>query len=314
MTSLKLFLTGVTGFIGGAVLKQLSNTNHDLTVLSRSPVNFGKGTNRPQNIVGDLSDTSTYTEGLQGVDVVIHIAAKAHSAGISLEQFRVVNTDATISLAKAAAASGVKRFIFLSSIGVNGLSTVKPFTAEDKPAPQEDYAISKLEAELSLKQLALDTEMEIVIIRPPLVYGSDAPGNFGKLLKLARKSFPLPLGAIQNKRSLIALDNLVDLIATCIHHPKAGNQTFLASDDMDISTAELLTLLRSAVGKKAMLVPIPFGWLLFVAKLVGKASVIERLCGNLQVDITHTKEVLRWSPPLTIEEGIRRCFAEEDLS
>jgi len=237
------------------------------------------------------------------------MAAKAHVAGIPLAEFIQLNTDATINIAKAAAHSGVRRFIFLSSIGVNGICNTKPFSINDTPMPVEDYAVSKRNAEIGLKQIAADTGMEVVIIRPPLVYGANAPGNFGKLVKLAEKNLPLPLGAIHNKRSLVALDNLVDLMVTCIDHPKAANQTFLVSDDQDVSTTELLQMMTRAAGKKPLLLPVPVSWLKLAGKFIGKQAVIDRLCGNLQVDISHTKETLAWKPPVSVEEGIARCFA-----
>lgn len=306
----KVLLTGATGFIGRATAAKLQST-HDVIapVRTLSPDNLKK-VRYP--LIKDISTLSDTLELLTGVNVVVHIAAKAHIVGVPLSEFRRVNTEATLSLAKNAAKSGVKRFIFLSSIGVNGISTVKPFTSSDSPAPVEDYAVSKLEAELGLKKIAVETGMEVVVIRPPLVYGDAAPGNFGKLSQLAQNNLPLPLGAIHNKRSLVALDNLVDLINTCIDHPKAANQVFLVSDDHDVSTTELLTMMTLAAGKKLKLIPVPVSWLKFVGMLTGKRAVIDRLCSNLQVDIEHTKETLDWTPPISIEEGIRRCFTASE--
>jgi len=302
----KVLLTGATGFIGRATVAKLQRS-HDVIAPVRTP-----STEILHNVryplMKDILTFSDTLELLTGVTVVVHIAAKAHIVGVPLSEFRRVNTEATLSLAKNAAKSGVKRFIFLSSIGVNGINTVKPFTSSDLPAPVEDYAISKLEAELGLKKIAVETGMEVTIIRPPLVYGAAAPGNFGKLSQLAQKNWPLPLGAIHNKRSLVALDNLVDLIITCVDHPKAANQIFLVSDDHDVSTTELLKMMILAAGKKPRLTSVPVSWLKFVGMLTGKRAVIDRLCGNLQVDISHTKETLGWTPPISMEEGMLRCF------
>lgn len=304
-----ILITGSTGFVGSAVQAALINTNVRLVAPVRKVTPHHSLPQMQQVEVADLSDVSTGLLQLCKPDVVIHIAAKAHTVDVSLAEFRRVNTDATLQLARAAADSGVRRFIFLSSIGVQGINSAEPFQVTDSPAPVEDYAISKLEAEIGLKQVAVDTGMDLVIIRPPLVYGANAPGNFGKLAKLAQKNLPLPLGAIHNKRSLVALDNLVDLIVTCIDHPKAANQTFLVSDDQDISTTELLKLMTRAAGKKPWLLPVPMSWLKLAGKLTGKQAVIDRLCGNLQVDISHTKDTLGWVPPVSVEEGIARCFA-----
>lgn len=302
----KVLVTGASGFIGSAVVSALSVCHDVVAPVRKQPATSVAGID--YLTLPDLTALANSTELLQKQDIVIHIAAKAHTVGASLDEFKQVNTAATLQLAGNAAASGVKRFIFLSSIGVNGISNTRPFNVADDPAPVEDYAVSKLEAEIGLKQIAAESGMEVVIIRPPLVYGANAPGNFGKLAKLAQKNLPLPLGAIHNKRSLVALDNLVDLIVTCVEHPKAANQTFLASDDQDVSTTELLKLMTSAAGKTPWLLPVPMSWLKLAGKLTGKQAVIDRLCGNLQVDITHTKQTLGWTPPVTVEEGIRRCF------
>ncbi len=307
-----ILITGSTGFVGRAVLGMLMHTEARVIAPVRKVDTDNFLRQFSQIEISDLSEIGVNQFQLYKPDVVIHIAAKAHVAGVSLVELQQVNTDATLNLARAAAAAGVKRFVFLSSIGVNGISNVKPFNVEDLLAPVEDYAISKLQAEIGLKQLALDTGLEVVIIRPPLVYGENAPGNFGKLAKLAQKNLPLPLGAIHNKRSLVALDNLVDLIITCIDHPKAANQTFLVSDDQDVSTTELLEMMARAAGKKPRLLPVPVSWLRLAGKLTGKLAVIDRLCGNLQVDISHTKETLGWKPPITVEEGIRRCFVSSE--
>ncbi|HEX5793101.1 MAG TPA: SDR family oxidoreductase [Rheinheimera sp.] len=309
---MRILVTGASGFIGRAVTASLLRQGHHVIAPSRRLLHIShQSLQNP--LIDDIEMLGAMPAWLSGCQVVIHIAAKAHLTDVSLTDYRRSNTDATLALARAASAVGCKRFIFLSSIGVNGVNNNSPFTVDDKPAPVEDYAISKLEAELALRQLAAETALQWVIIRPPLVYGPDAPGNFGKLSRLAQKNLPLPFGAIHNKRSLVALDNLVDLIITCIEHPAAANQTFLVSDDNDVSTTQLLQLMSRAAGKKPRLLPVPVSWLRFAAKLTGKQTIIDRLCGNLQVDITHTKKTLGWVPPITVEEGVLRCFLKEEL-
>ena len=209
-------------------------------------------------------------------------------------------------MAKQAVAAGVKRFIFLSSIGVNGRSTTKPFTENDIPLPDQDYAISKLEAEKGLQELALSSGMEVVIIRAPLVYGPNAPGNFAILMKWMNRNIPLPLGTINNKRSLVALDNLVDLILTCSNHSAAANEVFLVADGEDLSTTELLKRISNALGKKSRLFPFNQRILEFCLVLIGKKDLAQRLCGSLQVDISKTKRLLNWTPPITVDEGLHK--------
>lgn len=303
-----VFLTGSTGFVGRSVAHALMSRYKLITPVRKATKYSNNFQYSP--IISDFSD---YSDLLNNVDVVVHAAAKAHSIDTPLSEFIAINTKMTLDLARSSALKGVKRFIFLSSIGVNGTSNFKPFTVDDIPAPLEKYAVSKLEAEIGLKKIAAETGLDVVIIRPPLVYGAGAPGNFGKLFKLSQKNLPLPLGAIDNKRSLVALDNLVDLILTCIEHPNAANQIFLVSDGHDLSTTELLQMMVRAAGKTPRLIPMPVPWLGLAAKLIGKEAVIDRLCGSLQVDITHTRQTLGWEPPITVEEGIRRCFVREDL-
>lgn len=232
------------------------------------------------------------------------------SDGDSLSAFRSVNVVGTLNLAKLAASAGIKRFVFISTIKVNGEATVlgEPFQADDLPAPKDAYGLSKLEAEQGLKLLAAETGMEVVIIRPPLVYGRGVKGNFGSMIKLVEKEIPLPFGAIHNKRSLVGIDNLVDLIVRCIDHPAAANQVFLAGDGQDLSTPELVRSLAMAMGKRTCLISLPTGVLKFGATLLGKRALADRLLGSLQVDITKTRELLEWQPRHSVEEGLRRCF------
>ncbi|MCO7251747.1 NAD-dependent epimerase/dehydratase family protein [Pseudoalteromonas sp. Ps84H-4] len=303
---MKVLLTGGTGFLGKKLSSTIATTS-ELTLLVRNGSNVVANINA---FASEMTESVDYSEILFGNDVVIHAAALAHKVNSKLElaDYTAVNEKLTLRLAEQAANVGVKRFIFISTIGVNGISNTKPFKFSDKPNPCEYYAISKNSAEICLKKIALETGMEVVIIRPPLVYGMGAPGNFGTLLKLAEKNFPLPLGAINNRRSFVSIDNLVDLIITCIDHPNAANQTFLVSDDEDISTSNLLKKLTLAAGKKPWLLPVPVSFLKLLATMVGKKEAVERFSSSLTVDIDHTKKTLNWKPPITLDEGIRRCF------
>lgn len=305
-----LLLTGGSGFIGAELIHRLSHDGFSVIAPTR-----GRSLINSVNItsphLNDIEDLIFHTEFFHECDVVIHVAAKSHSQGSSVEEIRRINTSITLAIAEAAAKAGVRRFIFLSSVKVNGESTEinSPFKFDDIPAPADSYGISKLEAERGLLEIAKRTSMDVVIIRPPLVYGPGVKANFLAMLKLAKKNLPLPLGAIYNKRSLVPVENLVDLVVTCIDHPAAANQTFLVSDDCNVSTTELLKLMTFAFGKKPILLPIPVSWLKVVATLAGKQAVFDRLCGNLQVDISHTKQTLGWKPPITLEQGIAKCIA-----
>ncbi|RRV17560.1 UDP-glucose 4-epimerase family protein [Pseudomonas saudiphocaensis] len=306
----KLILTGASGFVGSRLFSELKqNSGFQVVGLCRR-LPQGEGSS-VLYAVGDLQQADL-SASLPSVDVLIHAAARAHiikdEVADPLAEYRRVNVEGTFNVARQAAAAGVKRFVFISSIGVNGNTNIRPFRVDDQPNPAEPYAQSKWEAEQGLMQLAAETDMEVVIIRPPLVYGPDAPGNFGSLVRWVEKGVPLPLGAIHNKRSLVGIDNLVDLIIRCIDHPAAANQVFLAGDGEDLSTTELLRGVGKAMGKPARLVPVPAGLLQFGATLLGRKAMVQRLLGSLQVDISKTCELLDWKPPYTVEEGLRRCF------
>ncbi|BDF95558.1 SDR family oxidoreductase [Pseudoalteromonas sp. KAN5] len=305
-----ILLTGATGFVGKNLFITLNN-NFNVALVFRSSTEYFECANRKYK-VSDFSAETDFTRCLNEIDCVIHLAARAHIQGkkseTALDEFRKSNVFATLKLAEQAAKSGVKRFIFISSIGVNGVSNSTPFIYSDDPNPTEDYAVSKYEAEIGLKKITKKTGMEVVIIRPPLVYGKGAPGNVGTLLQVAEKNLPLPLGLINNQRSFVAIDNLVDLIVTCIDHPDAANQTFLVSDDETISTSNLLKKLTLAAGKQPWLLPVPVSLLKLAASVFGKKAAVERFSSSLTVDIEHTKKTLNWKPPITLDEGIRRCF------
>ncbi len=238
------------------------------------------------------------------------------SATDPLREFRRVNVEGTLNLARQAAACGVRRFIFVSSVKVNGESTeaAHPFTAQQAPAPLDPYGISKMEAEQGLCQIAAETGMEVVIIRPPLVYGPGVKANFSALMRAVQRGLPLPLALVRNQRSLIALDNLVDFIITCATHPKAANQTFLVSDGQDLSTPELIRKIALAADVPARLLPVPVWALQAGARLLGKGDAMQRLCGNLQVDISKARELLGWVPPVSVEDGLRACFVIPGLT
>lgn len=304
-----ILLTGSTGFVGSALLTALQKLPGCRVV---SAVRSAASASDDVVVVGDIDGATDYSSALAGVNVVIHAAARAHimkdEVSDPLAEYRRVNVDGTLNLARQAAVAGVKRFIFISSIGVNGNINTRPFTENDDPNPAELYAQSKWEAEQGLWEIQRETGMQLVIVRPPLVYGPNAPGSFGSLIRWVKKGIPLPLGAVRNKRSLVALDNLVDLIITCINHPVAANQVFLAGDGQDLSTTELLRGVAKAMGKPSRLLPVPAGFLKLAATLLGKKAVADRLLGSLQVDISKARNLLGWNPPVTVEEGLKRCF------
>ena len=301
---MKIVVTGANGFIGYALSTQLRNQQHDVI----SAVRRSCGIPNETIIADDLSSNSALTNQ----DVVIHTAARAHvmneTKADALAAYRAVNVDGAKKLAEQSAASGVKRFIFLSSIKVNGERTNAGtrFTSEDNAFPEDAYGISKWEAEQALYEVSARTGLEVVIIRPPLVYGPGVKGNFHSMLKWLSRGIPLPLGAIHNTRSLVGIDNLVDLIITCIDHPAAANQTFLVSDGEDLSTTDLLHRLGKALHKPSRLLPVSASMLEVAAQLVGKKAVAQRLLGDLQVDISKTREVLDWSPIVSVDEGLQK--------
>ncbi len=262
--------------------------------------------------VGDIDGATDWSAALQGIDVIVHAAARVHvmneTAGDPLDAFRQVNVHGTMALATQAAALGVRRFIFLSSIKVNGeLSPQgRAFTANDVPAPVDPYGQSKLEAEQALFDLAARTGMEVVVIRPVLVYGPGVKANFRNMMRWVDRGVPLPLGAVNNQRSLVFLDNLIDLIDVCSRHPSAAGQIFLASDGHDVSTTQLLALLGQTLRGHARLLPVPVSWLTLAGRLSGKAAVVQRLLGSLKVDIGKNRELLGWEPPVTVEMALER--------
>ncbi|WP_372239445.1 UDP-glucose 4-epimerase family protein [Pseudomonas sp. 2FE] len=307
-----VLVTGASGFVGSSVLQRLIVDKREelVAVIRRDNAQTPAGVMRAK--VESLGPDCQWQSALNGVRVVIHAAARVHmmndQVADPLTEFRKVNVEGTLNLARQAAVAGVRRFIFISSIKVNGEGTPVgvPYSADAQPAPADPYGISKMEAEQGLRALAAETGMEVVIIRPTLVYGPGVKANFLSMMRWLHKGVPLPFGAIHNRRSLVALDNLVDLIVTCIDHPAAANQTFLVSDGEDLSTSELLRRMGAALGKPARLLPVP-SWVLETgAAMLGKNALSQRLCGSLQVDISKTRELLGWAPPVSVDAALRK--------
>jgi nucleoside-diphosphate-sugar epimerase len=310
----KVLVSGASGFVGTALCAELFHLDYSVRAAVRSaPIPLK---NNGTVFVGEINGETDWSQALPGIKVLVHLAARVHvmkdNAANPLEAFRKVNVNGTLNLARQAAKAGVQRFIFISSIKVNGESTLpdQPYSAADQPAPIDPYGISKREAEDELRQLAIQTGMDVVIIRPHLVYGPGVKGNFHTMLHWLEMGVPLPLGAIHNKRSFVALDNLVDLIITCINHPAAGNQTFLVGDNEDLSTTELLQRLGNSLGKPARLLPLPV-WLLNTgAKILVKHDIAQRLSDSLQVDISKTRTLLNWNPPMTVDEALKKTATD----
>lgn len=311
----KVAITGATGLVGRALVSNLVPLGQfEVLALTRSSTAPQVG-GAKYLFVENLLVQTQWQNKLLDVHILVHSAARVHVmrdiTNDPLTSFRAVNAEGTLNLARQAAAAGVKRFVFISSVKVNGESTQveRSLTEADAPNPQDAYGQSKHEAEQGLRQIAADTGMEVVIIRPPLVYGPGVKANFAALMRAVQRGWPLPLGAVHNQRSLVALDNLVDFIVTCITHPQAANQTFLVSDGQDLSTTELVRGMAQAAGVPSRLLPVPVWALQAGASLLGKGDAVQRLCGNLQVDISKARSLLGWVPPVSVEEGLRRAMA-----
>lgn len=308
-----VLLTGASGFIGKEFLRIAQQRGIKVRPVYRSQGHLKE--NSQGVLVSTLDDSVDWIEALQGIDVVVHAAAliniKRRDLCDSLAEYRLVNVQATAHLARQASACGVKRFIFISSIKVNGEATLfgHPFTSDDLPAPADAYALSKAEAEEQLKQISNETGLEVTIIRAPLVYGPGVKGNFESLLNWVSHGLPLPLGSVSNnRRSLVALDNMVDLMLICLSHVNAKNQIFLISDGEDLSTTELLRRIGKAMNRTPRLIRFPVWLISFVAVSLGKKTISDRLIGSLQVDIRKTCELLNWRPSVGVDLGLRKCL------
>jgi nucleoside-diphosphate-sugar epimerase len=309
---MQILVTGAKGFVGRAMCSEALARGVKVRGVTRSPCELPIGVDNV--VVGSIDGSTDWLDVLSNCEIVVHLAARVHVvsdvATDPLEEFRRVNVQGTLKLARQAAEAGVRRLVFVSSIKVNGEATQPghPFTAEDVPAPLDAYGVSKMEAEQGLRKISTQTGMEVVIIRPPLVYGPGAKANFATMMRWLKSGLPLPLGAINNQRSLVALGNLVDLLVNCLTHPAAANQTFLVSDGEDVSTTELLRRMGQAIGHPARLVSVPVSWLKLAAAGVGRQDVALRLCGSLQVDAEKTRRLLGWNPQLSLDQGLKRSL------
>lgn len=309
--SLSVLVTGASGFVGGALVAKLScDTRFQVRAASRQVESLGAFSSSCCS--PDLGVNADWCGVLKGVQAVVHCAARVHimneQSANPLDEFRKVNVEGTLRLARQAVEVGVRRFVFVSSIKVNGEATLpgEAFCADDEPQASDPYGISKREAEDRLRALAKETGLEVVILRPPLVYGPGVKANFLSMLRYLNKGIPLPLGAIDNRRSLVALDNLTDLLVLCLTHPAASGQRFLVSDGEDLSTTELLFRLGRALGRPARLLPVPQGWITGGASLLGRQDLSQRICGSLQVNIDKTRKLLGWSPPVSVDQALMK--------
>jgi UDP-glucose 4-epimerase len=304
-----MLVTGSNGFVGRALCSTLRAGGGTIRAAVR------KGAGDGEVNVGDLNGSTDWRAALEGCDVVFHLAARVHVMADKdedpLRAYREVNLDGTLNLARQAIQAGVRRFVFVSSVKVNGESTTtRPFKASDVPMPCDPYGQSKMEAEHALQKLGRETGLEIVIVRPPLVYGPGVKANFLNLIKLVEMGAPLPFGSIRNFRSMVALDNLVDLLIVCAKHPKAPGNIFMVSDGTDMGIKELVTKIANAMNKRLLLVPVPVGLMIGTAKLLGKQGVVDRLLGSLQVDIENTQATLQWQPVVTTQVAIDKTVAQ----
>lgn len=310
-----VLVTGATGFIGRHVIDALLRRSTKVRIVSRQGTQdkFSVDNVEVVHLPGLGTTSSEWADAVANCGAVIHLAALAHipleKGNDPVQAFQMANVDFARACAEAAVGAGVKRFIFMSSVGVHGAASGKhPIQVASAIQPHTPYANSKAQAEQSLAAIVYGSSMELTVIRPPLVYGLGAPGNFGALVRAISFGLPLPMGMLTvNRRSFVGVDNLVDLIVACLSHPNAANQTFLVSDGEDLSTVALLRRLGQAMGKPARLFPVPVSWLALGARLLGKRAMFQSLSGSLQVDISKTRELLEWNPPVSVDEGLRRA-------
>lgn len=310
-----ILVTGAGGFVGRSVVSELARRK----ILYRAVTRFAR---EGSFGIGNIGPFTDWSHALDGVDTVVHLASRAHvtrAAAIGSPELRSTDVGATLNLARQSRAAGVKRFVFISSIKVNGEVTQcgRLFTAEDMPDPQNAYAQSKFDAEQGLFALSAESGLEISVIRPPLVYGPGVKANFAAMMEWVNRGIPLPLGAVDNRRSFVFVDNLADLIILTATHPEAGGQVFLVSDGEDISTTELLRRIAHALGRTSWIMPVPAPLLKFAASAIGRREITSRLTDSLQVDISKTRELLGWTPRNSVDDGLRetaRAFQRVDLA
>jgi nucleoside-diphosphate-sugar epimerase len=305
-----ILVTGATGFIGRFLCVRLLSVGHAVRGAMRSSgISLSLAEGMEPVAVEPLGPDTPWEHALDGIDTVIHLAARSHimidATADPMSEFRYVNVAGSERLACEAAKAGVKRLVFISSIKVNGEETLEPFTSDSPPNPSDPYGISKWEAEQVLRRIEAETGLEVVVIRPTMVYGPGVKANFLKLLEMVDRGVPLPLESIHNQRSFINLENLVDAIATCILHPKAAGQTYLVSDGEDVSIPELIQRLAALLGKPARMFPFPPGLLMLAGRLLGKSAAVERLVGTLQVDCSKIRREMGWTPPFKMEQGLK---------
>lgn len=296
----KILITGANGFIGREVCKKVKNKICVVRDAENSQYD-------EMFEIKNLDKDTNWSGAFNDVEAVIHCAGNAHSKFFTETDYQSVNVEGTLNLALSAKAHGVKRFIFVSSIGVNGESTKKaPFNSKSKPNPHNNYSKSKYDAEEGLKIISKETGLELVIVRPTLVYGTEAPGNFGALFRFLKSTPVLPFKNVNNRRDFISVLNLADLLVTCAYHPKAAGHTFLASDGITLSTKEFTDKIAYAIGKKVLQLPIPIKLIEFCGQIFKKRKAVDKLIGNLEVDSSNIKEILDWTPPYTIYETFNR--------
>jgi UDP-glucose 4-epimerase len=305
---MKVLMTGANGFVGTALLVQLIDSGCEVVSAVRH-----KSDLLHEVVLGNLDASTDWRAALAGCNAVVHLAARVHvmndTAQNPLVLYRSTNTEATLNLARQAAQAGVKRFVFVSSVKVNGEGRDEPYRETDAPAPEDAYAISKWEAEQGLREIEAQTGLEVVVLRPPLVYGPGAKANFQRLLRTVARGWPLPLGAIRNRRSLLYLGNFVDAIRLCVEHPAAAGQTFLLDDGQPVSTPELVRAVARAMGRPARLLSVPVGALALAGSLLGKRAAVARLTGSLWVDSSLIRTHLGWTPPFTMQRGLEATIA-----
>lgn len=303
-----ILLTGSTGFVGNHFLKHSSDIRRVVRSNTRCDLHSSRSFFEVDSICGDTD----WSFAFDGIQTVIHLAGVVHNRKATPDSYQSVNVSGTIKLASDAAKAGVKRFVFVSTILVNGSETKKtPFSPDMRVCPINDYAKSKYDAERMLKSISRETGIEIVIVRPTLVYGPNAPGNFGLLTKVVKNLPFLPFGLIDNRRSFISVQNLVDLLITCATHPKAAGCTFLASDGDSVSIKQFTNALAKGLGKKVVQLPIPIILIRLLGKLFRKPELVEQLCGDLEVDSSNLQQVLEWTPPLTMEQAMASLIHSE---